>query len=89
MKCIQYQSGEIERLPNDDAYEIVKAGVAHYIPKQKWKAYTKDFRQEYAALAAQANKIKNNIQPKKPKKKRIPKAERHRYSRFEFARKAG
>ena len=38
MKCIKYLSGEVRRLSEAHALELVEKGVAKFCPKSEWKA---------------------------------------------------
>ncbi len=38
MKCVKYLSGEVRRITDTHANELVSLGVGKYCPKSEWKA---------------------------------------------------
>ncbi len=38
MKCVKYLSGEVRRITDTHANELVEKGIGKYCPKSEWKA---------------------------------------------------
>ena len=44
MKCIRMEKGNIRRVSNEMAQQLVKADKACYVPKSEWKSEVRDIK---------------------------------------------